>query len=83
MKNNLVPKLVSLFFPLIGLIIYAVNVGKNDKLAKDCLKFSLFGIGVNALLVIAYIWGSEAFFVIMFWVVLFIVLYFIVKIIVK
>lgn len=79
MNNNLVSKLISFFFPLIGLIIYAINVEKNDKLAKDCLKWALFGIGAYALLLILFIWGSEAFFVVMFWVVLFIVLYFIVK----
>lgn len=79
MNKNLVPKLVSFFFPLIGLIIYAINIEKNDKLAKDCLKWALFSIGAYALLLILFIWGSEAFFVVMFWVVLYIVLYFIVK----
>lgn len=44
MKNNKVPKIISFIFPIIGLIIYAVNVGKNDILAKDCLKYALYGL---------------------------------------
>lgn len=32
-------KAVSFFFPIIGLIIYAVNIGKNDELAKISLKW--------------------------------------------
>lgn len=36
--------ILSYFIPLVGLIIYAVNIGKNDKLAKSCVKAALFGI---------------------------------------
>lgn len=36
--------ILSFFIPLVGLIIYAVNIGKNDKLAKSCVKSALFGI---------------------------------------
>ena len=71
--------IISFLFPIVGLIIYAINIGKNHKLANDCLKWALFGIGAYVLLLILFIWGSEAFFVVMFWVILFIVLYFIVK----
>lgn len=36
--------ILSFFIPLVGLIIYAVNIGKNDKLAKSCVKTALYGI---------------------------------------
>lgn len=36
--------ILSFFIPLVGLIIYAVNIGKNDKLAKSCVKNALYGI---------------------------------------
>lgn len=44
MKNNnkissnddyLLLRVISFIFPIIGLIIYAVNVGKNEYLAKE------------------------------------------------
>ena len=34
-------KIVSILFPIIGLIIYAVNIGKNDELAKLALKWAI------------------------------------------
>lgn len=37
------PKIISFLFPIVGLIIYAVNVGKNDRLANDAVLFSIVG----------------------------------------
>lgn len=39
-------KVLSFFIPLVGLIIYAVNIGKNNKLAKNCGKWALIGISI-------------------------------------
>lgn len=48
-KNNkyIVPtsiKVISFLFPIIGIFIYAINIGKNDKLSKESIKYSLYGI---------------------------------------
>lgn len=43
-KEYMGANILSYFIPLIGLIIYAVNIGKNDKLAKSCVKSALFGL---------------------------------------
>ena len=49
-------KIVSILFPIIGLIIYAVNVGKNDDLANLALKWAKkFFI----------IWGATILFIIL------------------
>ena len=37
-------KVLSFFFPFIGFNIYAFNIGKNDKLAKEGCKYALTGI---------------------------------------
>lgn len=42
--NYLGAKIISFLFPIIGLIIYAVNIGKNDNIAKKCGKWALIGI---------------------------------------
>lgn len=42
--------IISFIFPLVGLIIYAVNVGKNDKLAKSCVRMALYGMGFGVVL---------------------------------
>lgn len=42
--NYLGTKIISFIFPIIGLIIYAVNIGKNDNIAKKCGKWALFGV---------------------------------------
>lgn len=42
--NNVV--IISFLFPFVGLIIYVVNIGKDEKLAKKGLKYSLYGIGL-------------------------------------
>ena len=36
--------IISFLFPPVGLIIYAINIGKNDKLAKSCVKCAITGI---------------------------------------
>ena len=36
--------IISFVFPIIGLIIYAINIGKNDKLAKSSSKAALMGM---------------------------------------
>ena len=43
--------IISFLFPLIGLIIYAVNIGKNDELAKSCSKWALIGLVVGTIVV--------------------------------
>ena len=43
-KDYIGANILSYFIPFVGLIIYAINVGKNDKLAKSCVKSALFGI---------------------------------------
>ena len=47
--------IISFLFPFVGLIIYAVNIGKNDKLAKSCVKAALSGVGFTICLIIAVI----------------------------
>lgn len=44
--NYLGAKIILFLFPIIGLIIYAVNIGKNDNIAKKCSKWALIGIFV-------------------------------------
>lgn len=44
-------RVISFIFPIIGLIVYAVNVGKNDKLANDCIKFALIPFIVIPILI--------------------------------
>ncbi len=42
--NNKLLKIISFLFPPIGLIIFAINIGKNDTLAKISVKYALLGI---------------------------------------
>lgn len=44
--------IISFLFPIVGLIIYAVNIGKNDKLAKSCVKMALLGMAFGVILYI-------------------------------
>lgn len=46
-KDNLILKIISFFLPLVGLIIYAVNISKNPKIAKKCGKLALIGLGIS------------------------------------
>lgn len=43
-KENTGANIVSLFFPIVGFIIYAVNIGKNNKIAKSCIRMALLGM---------------------------------------
>lgn len=43
-------KVISFLFPIIGLIIYAVNIGKNDYLAKEGSKWAIVGM-ISALII--------------------------------
>ena len=41
-EKNTVPKIISFLFPIVGILIYAINIGGNNKkLANDCLKYSI------------------------------------------
>lgn len=60
MKNNnrissnddyLLLRVISFIFPIIGLIIYAVNVGKNEYLAKENSKWAIRGM-ITAVIII-------------------------------
>lgn len=42
--NSTLIKVISFLFPPIGLIIFAINIGKNDTLAKMSVKYALLGI---------------------------------------
>ena len=56
--------IISLLFPIVGLIIYAVNVGKNDKLAKSCIKMTLYGMAfavVLSIIVSLSLYGAYVF----------------------
>ena len=43
-------KVISFCFPLIGLIIYALNIGKNNELAKIASKWSIRGMIAYAII---------------------------------
>lgn len=43
-NNNTLIKVISFLFPPIGLIIFAINIGKDDILAKMSVKYALLGI---------------------------------------
>lgn len=40
-KEYLGAKIISFCFPIIGLIIYAVNIGKNNTFANGCVKWAI------------------------------------------
>lgn len=50
-NENLGLKIVSMLFPIVGLIVYAVNIVQNPKIAKECGKWALIGfcIGLAAI----------------------------------
>ena len=37
-------KIVSFFFPVIGLLAFALNIGRNEEAANVCAKWSILGI---------------------------------------
>ncbi len=68
--NHLIPrdysvpistKLISFFIPFLGLIIYALNIGKNEKLAKKSGQCALIGFVtlVGILFLLIYISNSR------------------------
>lgn len=50
-NENLGLKIVSLLLPIVGLIVYAVNIVQSPKIAKECGKWALIGfcIGIVAI----------------------------------
>lgn len=42
-ESSLGLRVICFLIPLVGLIIYAVNIVQNPKIAKECGKFSLIG----------------------------------------
>lgn len=49
-ESSLGLRIICLLIPLVGLIIYAVNIVQNSKMAKECGKFSLIGFIIALLL---------------------------------
>lgn len=43
-KENNGANILSFFFPIVGFIIYAVNVGKKNNIAKSCIRMSFLGM---------------------------------------
>lgn len=50
-KNFTLLRVISFIFPIIGLIIYAVNVGKNEYLAQESSKWAIRGM-ITAVIII-------------------------------
>ena len=46
-NENLSLKIVSMLFPIVGLIVYAVNIVQNPKIAKECGKWALIGFCIG------------------------------------
>lgn len=44
--------IISFIFPIVGLIIYAVNIGSNKKLARSCIAPVIAGIVISAIIII-------------------------------
>ena len=82
-EDSVLVKMMSFLFPFIGLIIFAVNVGKNYKLASKAAKYAFFGIVVYFLIMMYVFEGSEAFFGILAFIGLYIIIYLIVRRFVK
>ncbi len=54
-ENYTSVKAISFLFPVVGLIIYAVNIGSNPKLAKIALRWVLYSFAVSACIVLLII----------------------------
>lgn len=53
--NYTLLKVISFLFPIIGLIIYAINVGKNETLVKESSKWALIGLAVIIVIILLII----------------------------
>lgn len=49
-ESSLGLRIVSLLIPIVGLIVYAVNIVQNPKIAKECGKFALIGFCIGLIL---------------------------------
>lgn len=49
-ESTLGLRIICFLIPLVGLIIYAVNIVRNPKIAKECGKFSLIGFIIGLIL---------------------------------
>lgn len=49
-ESSLGLRIICFLIPLVGLIIYAVNIVQNPKIAKECGKFSLIGFIIGLVL---------------------------------
>lgn len=52
-ESSLGLRVICFFIPLVGLIIYAVNIVQNPKIAKECGKFSLIGFIIGLVISLA------------------------------
>ena len=44
--------IISFIFPIVGLIIYAINIGTNKKLAKSCIAPVIAGIVIGVIITV-------------------------------
>lgn len=51
-NNYTLLRVISFLFPIVGLIIYAVNIGKNDYLAKEGAKWAIIGMISGVIVII-------------------------------
>ena len=51
-NNYTLLRVISFLFPIVGLIIYAVNIGKNDYLAKEGSKWAIIGMISGVIVII-------------------------------
>lgn len=49
-KNYTGLKVISFFIPIVGLIVYAVNIVQNPEIAKECGKYALIGFCIGLIL---------------------------------
>lgn len=49
-ESSLGLRVICFLIPLVGLIIYAVNIVQNPKIAKECGKFSLIGFIIGLII---------------------------------
>lgn len=52
-ESSLGLRVICFLIPLVGLIIYAVNIVQNPKIAKECGKFSLIGFIIGLVISLA------------------------------